>query len=105
MRIKIREGTADHGQRSLCETCRFSTVVRGQRLDEQIIECAQLSQDSRRIPFIVATCSDYVAKQQPGLREMQEIAWVLRTDSQRNQIGFVRAARLPEGERYWIKDE
>jgi len=32
MRIKIRGGTADHGGPSLCLTCRFATVVKGQRL-------------------------------------------------------------------------
>ena len=105
MKIKVREGTADHGQRSLCETCRWSTVIRGRRLDEEIIECSQLSDRSRRIPFAVATCSDFNERVQPGLREMQEIAWILRTDPHRKQIGFVRSSRLPDEERYALKDD
>ena len=104
MRIKVREGTADHGQRSLCETCRWSTVIRGRRLDEEIIECSQLTGQNHRITFAVATCSDFVERVQPGLKEMQEIAWILRTDPHRKQIGFVRASRLPDEERYALKD-
>jgi hypothetical protein len=104
VRIKVREGTADHGQRSLCETCRWSTVIRGRRLDEEIIECSQLS-DHRRVPFAVATCSDFVERVQPGLKEMQEIAWILRTDPHRKQMGFVRSSRLPDEERYALKED
>ena len=51
MRVKIRGGTVDHGQPSLCLTCRFATVVRGARVSDAIIECGQLSSGQRRITF------------------------------------------------------
>jgi len=47
MRLKIRGGTADFGEPSLCLTCRFATVIKGQRLREEIVECSRLSDDSR----------------------------------------------------------
>ena len=105
MRIKIRGGTADHGQRSLCETCRWSTVVHGTRLGEQIVECNQLSFRNQRVAFPVASCSRYDDRTRPSVREMEEIAWILRSDPQRNQIGFVRSSRLPDAERYVLEED
>ena len=88
MRINVRGGTADHGQRLLCETCRWSTVIRGKRLDEEIVECLQLAEVNRRVPFGVRTCSDYIDRNRPTLREMEDIALVLRVGPRRNEIGF-----------------
>ena len=39
MRVKIRGGTVNHGDPSLCSTCRFATIVKGQRLRDEIGEC------------------------------------------------------------------
>jgi len=103
--IKVREGTADHGQRTLCEACKWSTVIRGKRLGDEIVECGQLSYENNRIPFAVASCSRYVARNHPALREMEEIAWILRSDPHRNQIGFVRSSRLPDEERFVLRDD
>jgi hypothetical protein len=49
MRIKVHGGTAEHGQSSLCHTCRHATVVRGARLRDEIVECAALSYQRNRI--------------------------------------------------------
>jgi hypothetical protein len=35
---------------------------------------------------------------------MEEIAWVLRTDARKNQIGFVHARDLKPAERYVLPD-
>ena len=105
MRIKVRGGTVDHGQRSLCESCRSSTVIRGTKLGEEIVECSQLSFDNQRVPFPVTSCSRYSNRNQASLREMEEIAWVLRSDPHRNQVGFVRASRLAEDERYVLEED
>ena len=43
MRVKIRGGTVNHNEPSLCLTCRFATVVKGVSLRDEIIECSQLS--------------------------------------------------------------
>jgi hypothetical protein len=36
---------------------------------------------------------------------MEEIAWVLRSDPLRNQVGFVRSNRLTDEERYVLDEE
>ena len=105
MRINIPGGTVDHGQPSLCETCRFATIIRGRRLGDEIVECYQLSYRNRRVPFPVTSCSNYSDRRQLRLREMEEIAWVLRSDPHRNQVGFVRSNRLTDEERYVLEED
>ena len=105
MRIKVRGGTVDHGRRSLCETCRWSTVIRGAKLDDEIVECSQLSYHNQRVPFPVTSCSRYGDRNQASLREMEDIAWVLRSDPVRNQVGFIRSSRLSDEERYVLEED
>ena len=104
MRFKIRGGTADHGEPSLCATCRFATIIKGRRLRDEIVECSRLS-DHSRITFPVAFCTGYSDRRQASLREMEETAWVLRSDPRRNQVGFVPARKLKPGDRYVLPDE
>ena len=42
MRVKVRGGTVQHGQPSLCLTCRSATIVKGPRLRDDIVECSRL---------------------------------------------------------------
>jgi len=105
MRIKIRGGTVKHGDGPLCHTCRYATIVRGAGLRDEIIECAQLSCDNHRITFPVTFCSKYVGAQHPSLREMEEMAWVLRTDTKKNSIGFVRASDLAPKHRFVLAED
>jgi hypothetical protein len=105
VRIKVRGGTVDHGQRSLCESCRWSTIVRGARLRDEIVECGELSYHNRRITFPVMSCSHYHDRRLPSVREMEQLAWVLRSDPHRNQVGFVRSSRLTDEERYVLEED
>jgi hypothetical protein len=105
VRINVRGGTVDHGQRSLCETCRWATIIRGTRLEDQIVECSELSYHNRRIRFAVTFCSGYSDRRRPSLREMEETAWILRSDPHRNQVGFVRSSRLTDEERYVLEED
>jgi hypothetical protein len=105
VRIKVRGGTIAEDQRSLCETCRWATIVRGARLREEIVECSELSYRNRQIRFPVASCSRFVNHTHPTIREMEETAWLLRSDPHRKQIGFVHASRLSEEERYVIEED
>ena len=105
MRIKIHGGTADNGQTSLCHTCRHATVVRGGRLRDEIVECAALSYHRNRVTFPVTSCSDYVSRQHPSLREMEETAWILRTDAKRHRVGFVPSKELKPKERFILEDD
>ena len=104
MRIKVRGGTVDHGHRSLCESCRWSTVIRGPRVSDEIVECAQLSYRNRRVPFPVMSCSDYLHRNQPTIEDMLKTAWVLRSDPRRQQIGFVHASKLTDEEREALQE-
>lgn len=104
MRVKVNGGTADHGAPSLCLTCRWATVIRGPRLSQEIVECAQLSFGSRRITFPVVQCSDYTDRRLASLREMEEIAWILRSDSLRKRVGFVRSSELEDKDRFVLDD-
>jgi hypothetical protein len=99
MQLKIHGGTATHGDPPLCQTCRFATIIRGPRIRDEIVECGRLS-DHARVTFRVATCSGYADRRLASIREMEEIAWVLRSDPRRNQAGFVPARKLKPEDRY-----
>ena len=95
----------DHGQRSLCESCRWATVIRGPRMNNEIVECAQLSFSGRRVTFPVTSCSRYHDRNHPSVEEMETIAWVLRTDPRRNQVGFVHSSKLTHEERHVLEED
>jgi hypothetical protein len=103
MRLKIRGGTVDHGQPSLCLTCRFATIVKGQSLRDEIIDCSRL--DGRCVPFAVTSCTGYSDQRRASLRDLEDIAWVLRSDATTSRIGFVPARKLKPADRYVLPDE
>jgi hypothetical protein len=105
VRIKVVGGTARFDGRSLCETCRWSTVLRGVKSNEEIVECQQLSYRNQRVPFPVASCTHHMNRNHPRLRELEEIAWILRSDPLRQQVGFVRSSRLADEERYVLEED
>ena len=105
MRVKIQGGTALEGDASLCVTCRHATIVRGARLREEIVECSELAYGRGRITFAVRSCSAYSDNRRASIRAMEEIAWILRSDPKRNEIGFVRASTLREKERFVLPEE
>lgn len=105
MRLKIQGGTARDDEPSLCLTCRHATIVRGRNLRDEIVECGLLYRDDSRIAFPVTTCSAYSDRRQPTLRQMEEMAWVLRTDRQKRPIGFVPARKLRPKERHVLDED
>jgi len=100
MRLKIRGGTVQHGEPSLCLTCRHATIVKGQSLREEIVQCDRLSAGHDLIRFPVTSCTGYSDRRHPSLREMEDIAWILRTDAKRKRIGFIQARQLEPKDRY-----
>ena len=104
MHIKVHGGTTNE-QRSLCTTCRYATVIRGHRLDEEIVECGQLAGGHSLVRFAVASCSRYLHSNHPSLREMEGTAWILRTDAKRKRIGFVHSRDLKPAERFVLPDD
>ena len=105
MRLKIQGGTVRHGEPSLCVTCRHATIVQGPGLQDRIVACGLLSDRDSRIPFPVCSCSGYADRRQPTVHEMEDIAWILRTDSRRKSIGFVQARELKPRHRFALSDD
>jgi len=102
MRVKIQGGTVEHGEASLCVTCRHATIVQGPGLQDRIVSCGLLSEGDSRIPFPVKSCSGYSDRRHPTVYEMEDIAWVLRTDARRKTIGFVQARELRPKHRHLL---
>ena len=105
MRLKIQGGTVKHGEPSLCLTCRNATIVQGENLADRIIECDRLLGGSTRVTFTVTSCTAYSDRRQPTLREMEETAWVLRSDTLRRKAGFVHARELNPEDRYVLDED
>lgn len=104
MRLKIHGGTVSDGQASLCNTCRSATIIRGSRLTDEIISCGKrviLDQ----IHFPVASCTGYSDRSLPSLYDLEDIAWVLRSDARTKKIGFVRARDLNASERHVLDED
>lgn len=105
MHFKIRGGTVKHGEPSLCLSCRHAIIVEGTSLQQRIVECTELSIRHSRITFPVTSCTRFADRRHASLREMEEIAWVLRTDPRRNQVGFVHARELKARDRHVLSDD
>jgi len=105
MRFKIQGSTARPGEPALCVSCRHSIVAMGVRLRDEIVECGMLASGHNRITFPVTVCTEYVSRQHPSIREMEDIAWVLRTDPRRRQVGFVQPRDLMPKERYVLPED
>ena len=82
----------NHGRRSLCESCRSATVIRGPKLGDEIVECMMLSEGHRRVPFPVTSCSDYADRTRATLHQMEEIALILTVEPRRTMAGFGHAS-------------
>jgi hypothetical protein len=104
MRVKIRGGTVNHGEPSLCSSCRRSIIVRGARLGDEVLQCGLYSMRDRRITFAVTSCTEYVHRGQPSLWNMEQIAWVLRSNPSGKKVGFVEATKLTEDERHVLEE-
>jgi hypothetical protein len=97
MRVKVRDGTVNHGDASLCSSCRHAMVTKGARLGEELVRCGVRWQ-LVAISFRVTSCTEYQDRALPTLDDMEEIAWSLRSTPRGKKVGFVEARRLAEGE-------
>ena len=64
-------------------TCRYASIVQGS----------------------ITSCSEFLHRAHPSLYHLEDIAWVLRTDVRRGQIGFVRSKDMPLTERFVVDEE
>ena len=86
--IKVFEGTRSLDAPRLCDSCSYGVVTRGPAESQEYIFCSHIE---KPITIRVTECNRYVDRTQPSLWAMQEIAWVLHTDSKRKKIGFLSA--------------
>jgi hypothetical protein len=103
MRIKVQDGTPISGERSLCCTCRCSTIIRGRSLDEELVFCSALGLHGVHITFKVTSCSDYADLRTPSYMEMIQDAWILRPGSRKRPAGFVRGSDLQQEELFDVR--
>ncbi len=94
MRIRIRGGTPLLDGESLCDSCRWSRIVRGRTLDEEIVHCDASHVTPVRITFKVTSCTDYADARVPGYHELVHQAWILRPGTKRRRAGFVHGSEL-----------
>lgn len=105
MKVRIRGGTVNHGEPSLCLTCRNATVVKGRALGDEIVSCSRLRLGRVIVPFPVTSCTAYWDSRHPTLWHMEEIAWVLRSNPSRKTVGFVEASRLKDDDRHVLDED
>lgn len=105
MRLKIQGGTAHHDEPFLCSTCRLATAVRGAAIREEIVQCGRLSEARNRMTLAVTFCNGYIDRTHPTIGEMEDTAWILRSDPRRHEIGFVKTSRLRPSERYVLSED
>jgi hypothetical protein len=84
--IKIQGGTPC-GTESLCDSCYWAHIQKGYAESEEIVLCAFL-RSPRRMPFRVRFCTDYNDKRIPSKRDMEDIAWIIRTKDVNRKVGF-----------------
>jgi hypothetical protein len=88
--MKIHGGTVLHGEKGLCASCRFATIVRGRKLDEEVVHCNSITTRGMRVPFKVTSCTSHSDVNQPTYGELLEDAWILKPGAKGKPAGFVR---------------
>ena len=84
--IRIKGGTP-RGSESLCDSCYWSHIQKGYAESEEVVLCAFL-RPPRPIAFKVRQCTDYSDKRVPSKRDMEDIAWIIRTKDVNRRVGF-----------------
>ena len=92
--IKVKGGTPQ-GCDSLCWTCTHGHIIKGFRATEEEVFC-RFFYIEREIRFPVSQCTFYEDRRLASKREMEEIAWILRTDTPRRRVGFVSPEQIRE---------
>ena len=84
--ISIQSGTPRVSE-SLCDSCYWAHIQKGYAESEEVALCAFL-RPARLVPFKVRHCTDYSDKRMPSRRDMEDIAWIIRTKDVTRHVGF-----------------
>ena len=88
MEIAIKRGTRSVSSPRLCDGCWNGVVTRGATESQERVYCTAME---REVHIRIIECSAYVQRNRSTLKDLTELAWILRTDSNRQAAGFVRA--------------
>jgi hypothetical protein len=92
--MKVYGGTAPNGDRGLCASCRFATIVRGRSLDEEVVQCLSAATRGMRVTFKVTSCTAHSPIDQPTYIQLLADAWVLHPGTRRKPAGFVKYSEI-----------
>jgi hypothetical protein len=92
--IRVKGGTP-RGSDTLCRTCSHGHIVKGFRASEEDVFCRYFYIE-REIHFAVSECTFYEDRRLASKHEMEQIAWILRTDMPRRRVGFLSPEQLRE---------
>jgi hypothetical protein len=70
----------------LCASCKYCQVIYMQ--NEMRVFCQALPSENRMIPRAVTNCNSYMDKNLPYKHELEDMAWILRTNEKAVKIGF-----------------
>jgi hypothetical protein len=92
--IKVKGGTPQ-GSDSLCRTCSHGHIIKGFCASQEEVFC-RFFYIEREIRFPVMECTFYEDRRLASKKDMEEIAWILRTDMPRRRVGFISPEQLRE---------
>ena len=96
MSVIIRNGKP-HISDPLCNSCYWAHIQHGFAESEEIVFCAFLT-PTRLVPFKVSQCTDYNDKRVPSRKDMEDIAWIIRTKDVNRQVGFAKGEEVDDEE-------
>jgi hypothetical protein len=91
--IKVKGGTPQ-GCESLCRTCSHGHIIKGFCASQEEVFC-RFFYIEREIRFPVMECTFYEDRRLASKKEMEDIAWILRTDMPRRRVGFISPEQHP----------
>jgi hypothetical protein len=89
LKIKVFKGTRSASSARLCDSCSSGLITRGAMDSDEGVFC---NWTQRPVNRRVVECNRYQNSSEPSLYFLEQIAWVLRTDSKRQKVGFVSAS-------------
>lgn len=85
MKLKMQPGMSG----SLCVSCRMGQTITYENGDRAIY-CHEFAYRAPRIVKPVVQCTAFQEKNTASMRQMEDIAWTLRTNKRGEAIGFSR---------------
>jgi len=89
MQTIVMKKAAVRDEESLCRACYWAHIQKGFRESEEAVYCC--FSRFRAVPFKVADCTDFSAKNVPTREQMENLALIIPTKPARKRTGFAGA--------------